>query len=143
MVRPHKERRIQQLPPVTHYKPIGVPLRNLDEVVLTFEEMEAIRLVDVEQMDMEEAAGHMEVSRPTLHRIVSKARQQIATALWQGKALRVDGGTFRIEHSHHHEQRRFVCNACDHRWSVPHGTGQRGRDMNCPQCQSDRICREH
>ena len=142
MVRPHKERRIQQLPPVTHFKPIGVPMRDLEEVVLTFEEMEAVRLVDVEQMDMEEAAVNMAVSRPTLQRIVSKARQKIATALWQGKALRIDGGTFRVEHTHHDSMREFNCLACDHHWAVPHGTGQRGREMTCPTCQSDQVRRE-
>jgi len=142
MVRPHKERRIQQLPPVTHFKPIGVPMRDLEEVVLTFEEMEAVRLVDVEQMDMEEASVNMAVSRPTLQRIVSKARQKIATALWQGKALRIDGGTFRVEHTHHDSMREFNCLACGHQWAVPHGTGQRGRDMSCPMCQSDQVRRK-
>ena len=72
MARPHKERRIEQLPPVTSYKPVGVPMREIDEVILTFEEMEAIRLVDAEQLDMGEAAESMEVSRPTLHRIVNE-----------------------------------------------------------------------
>jgi len=64
MARPHKERRVEQLPPVTHYKPAGVPLRNLEEVILTIEEMEAIRLADIEQLDQAAAATRMEVSRP-------------------------------------------------------------------------------
>jgi predicted DNA-binding protein (UPF0251 family) len=99
MVRPHKERRIEQLPTITNYKPVGIPLRDLDEIVLTYEEMESIRLVDCEQLDMGEAAESMSVSRPTLHRIVNKARQKIATALWQGKALRIEGGSFRLDHT--------------------------------------------
>lgn len=142
MARPHKERRIQQLPPITHYKPVAIPLRDLDEVVLTYEEMEGIRLVDCEQLDMGEAAASMEVSRPTLHRIVSRARQKIATALWQGKALRIEGGSFRLEHGNQGVMRKFVCDACGHRWEVPHGTGQRGRDMVCPNCQAQKTRRE-
>ncbi|WP_094604838.1 hypothetical protein SPSIL_019030 [Sporomusa silvacetica DSM 10669] len=97
MGRPHKERRVEQLPPVTHYKPAGVPLRNLEEVTLTIEEMEAIRLADIEQLDQAAAATRMEVSRPTFHRIVNTAHQKIAAALWGGHALRVYGGTFRID----------------------------------------------
>ncbi len=142
MARPHKERRIQQLPPITHFKPVAIPLRDLDEVVLTFEEMEGIRLVDCEQLDMGEAADSMAVSRPTLHRIVNRARQKIATALWQGKALRIEGGAFRLEHSNEGRLRHFTCGACGHRWEVPHGTGQRGRDMTCPNCQANQVRRD-
>lgn len=142
MARPHKERRIQQLPPITHYKPVAIPLRDLDETVLSFEEMEAVRLVDCEQLDMGEAAESMAVSRPTLHRIVNRARQKIATALWQGKALRIEGGSFRLEHTNKDRMRHFVCGACGHKWEVPHGTGQRGRDMTCPNCQANQVRRE-
>lgn len=142
MVRPHKERRIQQLPPVTRYKPVGVPLSELDEIILSFEEMEAIRMVDDEQLDMGEAAESMAVSRPTLHRIVNKARQKIANALWQGKALTIEGGTFRLEYPERDRMRSFGCGHCGHRWDVPHGTGQRGRDMSCPKCQSPNVRRD-
>lgn len=96
MSRPHKERRIEQLPPTTHYKPAGVPLRNLDEIILNIEEMEAIRLADIEQLDQAAAAERMDISRPTFHRIINLAHQKIAFALWNGYALRVDGGNFRI-----------------------------------------------
>jgi predicted DNA-binding protein (UPF0251 family) len=140
MGRPHKERRIQQLPPVTKYKPAGVPVGKLDEVEVSFEEMEAIRLVDAEQFAMDEAADNMAVSRPTLFRIVNGARQKIATALWQGKALRIEGGTFRVECPE--GLRCFGCSDCGHRWTVPFGTGQRGRDMTCPCCHSQCIRRE-
>jgi predicted DNA-binding protein (UPF0251 family)/DNA-directed RNA polymerase subunit RPC12/RpoP len=142
MVRPHKERRIQQLPPITHFKPVGIPMRELDEISITFEEMEGIRLVDCEQMDMGEAAENMAVSRPTLHRIVNKARQKLATAVWQGKALAIEGGSFRLEHTNHDKLRHFICDACGHKWTVPHGTGQRGRDMSCPSCNERQVRRE-
>lgn len=142
MVRPYKERRIQELPLITHYKPLGVPLRDIDEITLTYEEMEAIRLVDVEQLDMAAAAASMDVSRPTLHRVVNKARQKIATALWQGKALRIAGGNFRLAHPHGDTMRHFCCPDCGHNWALPHGTGRRGRDMCCPQCSSSRITRK-
>lgn len=142
MGRPHKERRVEKLPPITHYKPAGIPLRSIEEITLTIEEMEAIRLADVELLDQAAAAERMEVSRPTFHRIVNKAHQKIATALWQGYALRVDGGTFRIVHRCQQEMRHFTCQTCGHKWSLPHGTGQRCIDLTCPNCQSQNVFRD-
>ena len=142
MGRPHKECTIRQLPPVTGYKPAGAFLGELDEVAVSFEEMEAIRLVDAEQLDMGEAAENMGVSRTTFFRIVNSARQKVANALWQGRVLRIEGGTFRVANREGERLRRFACGCCGHRWSLPFGTGQRSRDMNCPQCESRSVRRE-
>lgn len=142
MGRPYKERRVEQLPPVTHYKPAGVPLRSLEEVILTIEEMEAIRLADIEQLDQGAAAECMEVSRPTFHRIVNTAHQKIASALWQGHALLVAGGNFRIAHHCQTGLRHFTCQTCGHKWSLPHGNGQRCHDLICPACQASTVSRD-
>lgn len=142
MVRPHKERRVEKLPPVTHYKPAGIPLRSLEEITLTIEEMEAIRLADIELLDQAAAAERMEISRPTFHRILNKAHQKIAAALWQGQALRVDGGNFKIAHHCQTSLRYFTCEACGHKWSLPHGTGQRCHDLACPTCQEFKVIRD-
>lgn len=142
MSRPHKERRIEQLPPVTHYKPAGVPLRELEEITLNIDEMEAIRLADIEQLDQASAAERMEISRPTFHRIVNTAHQKIAAALWQGYALRVDGGNFRVEHRCQTGLRHFTCQTCGHKWTLPHGTGQRCHDLSCPACKADTVIRD-
>lgn len=142
MVRPHKERRIEQLPTITHFKPAGIPLRNMEEIALTFEEMEALRLADIEQLDQGAAAGRMGISRSTFHRLINGAHRKIATALWEGKALHIEGGTFRIEHPHKDELRYFSCSCCQHEWAIPHGTGQSGRDLNCPACNSANIMRK-
>ncbi len=142
MSRPYKERRVEQLPPVTHYKPAGAPLRSLEEVTLTIEKMEAIRLADIEQLDQAAAAERMEVSRPTFYHIVSTAHQKIAAALWQGHALRMDGGNFRIAHRCQTSLRRFTCQTCGHKWPLPHGTGQRCHDVTCPACQASTVSRD-
>ncbi len=142
MARPPKERQVEQLPPATHYKPVGIPLRTLNEITLTIEEMEAIRLADIEQLDQESAAERMDVSRPTFHRMVNKAHQKIASALWQGYALRVDGGNFRITHHHQTSLRHFTCQSCGHKWTLPHGTGQRCQALKCPACQASTSCRD-
>lgn len=144
MVRPQKERRVEQLPPVSDYKPAGIPLRGIEKIVLTIEEMEAIRLADVEQLDQAGAAERMDVSPPTFNRIVNSAHRKIAAALWQGYALRIEGGNFRIAHRHHHQElRHFTCRTCGHHWSLPHGTGQRCQDLVCPNCQSIDISRDN
>lgn len=142
MGRPHKERRVEQIPSVTHYKPAGIPLRGLEEINLTIVEMEAIRLADIEQLDQGAAADRMEVSRPTFHRIINTAHQKIASALWKGQAIRIDGGNFRIAHHCQTGMRHFICAHCGHRWSLPHGTGQRCHDLICPACQASDVRRD-
>ena len=143
MVRPQKERRVERLPPTSHYKPAGQPLHDMDDIIITIEEMEAIRLADVEMLDQAAAAQRMEISRPTFHRMLNAAHQKIAAALWQGKALRVEGGNFRIDHQCSQGMRHVLCHDCGHLWDVPHGTGQRCRDMECPQCGSTFVRRRH
>lgn len=141
MGRPHKERRVEQLPPVTHYKPAGVPLHNLEEITLTIEEMETIRLADIEQINQAAAAERMEISRPTFHRIVNIAHQKIAAALWGGHALQVDGGTFRIDHHCQTDLRHFICLTCGHKWTLPRGNRQRCHVLSCPACEASTVSR--
>lgn len=143
MVRPQKERRVEQLPPITSYKPAGIPMRNIEEIVLTIEEMEAIRLSDVEQLDQARAAERMDVSAPTFNRIVNAAHRKIATALWKGYALSIDGGNFRVAHRCNQGPRYFICHECGHSWTLPHGTGQSAHDLDCSLCQSTNISRDH
>jgi predicted DNA-binding protein (UPF0251 family) len=69
------------------YKPAGVPLDGLPRVVLLPEELEALRLMDLQDLTQEEAAAAMGVSRSTLQRILARARRQVAAALIEGAAL--------------------------------------------------------
>jgi predicted DNA-binding protein (UPF0251 family) len=89
-------RRVGFIPDVTYFKPAGVPLRELDEVVLTVEELEAVRLKDHEGLEQEAAAERMQVSRPTFRRILVGARLKIAEALISGKAIRIEGGVYTL-----------------------------------------------
>jgi predicted DNA-binding protein (UPF0251 family) len=73
------------------YKPAGIPLANLRQVLLLPEELEALRLVDLEDLSQEAAAGRMGVSRSTFQRIVTQARRQVALALTEGCALVIEG----------------------------------------------------
>jgi len=85
---------VEQAPCASFYKPQGIPMRELENLVLTVEGLEALRLVDCEGMQQVEAADRMGVSRPTLGRVVGEARRIVATALSGGKAIRVEGGEY-------------------------------------------------
>ena len=87
-------RMVQQEPRVVFYKPQGIPMRELEREVLSVEGLEAVRLVDAEGMQQEEAAALMEVSRPTLSRILAEARKTIALSLANGRAIEIDGGDY-------------------------------------------------
>jgi predicted DNA-binding protein (UPF0251 family) len=80
-------------PAASLWKPAGVPLGGLQQVVLALDEFEALRLADLEGQYQEEAAARMGVSRPTLGRILEAARRKVADALVHGHALRIEGGT--------------------------------------------------
>jgi predicted DNA-binding protein (UPF0251 family) len=92
MPRPFCRRRIAFLPNATYFKPAGVPLRELEEVALGLDELEALRLADLEGLYQEQGAREMGVSRATFARIVESARRKVADALTSGKALRLEGG---------------------------------------------------
>jgi predicted DNA-binding protein (UPF0251 family) len=89
MPRPLCPRRIAHHPPATYFKPAGIPLRDLQEIELGADELEAVRLADDEDLYNTEAAERMGVSRQTFDRIVRRARRKIAAALVHGQALRV------------------------------------------------------
>ena len=85
------------MPGVNYYKPAGIPLKFLDEVRLSIEELEALRLKDMEDMDQEQCAQRMNISRPTFQRVLKSARKKIADALLNGKAIRIEGGAYELE----------------------------------------------
>lgn len=97
MARPCKCRRIGSLPNVVFFKPRGIPLCNLEEVRLTLDEVEAVRLADMQGLYQEQAAKKMDISRQTFGNIIGSAHKKIADAIINGKALRFVGGTIEIK----------------------------------------------
>jgi len=118
------------MPQVTYFKPAGVPARPLEAVALSVEELEAIRLKDVEGLQQEECAQRMRISRPTFHRVLESARQKVADALINGKAVRIEGGYFALP------SQRFRCRRDGHEWRVPFDALVSGLPLACPQCDS-------
>lgn len=96
MPRPRLLRKVFLEPNVTYFKPVGVRMIDLEEIVLTVDEFEAIRLKDLEEMGQDKAAEKMEISQPTFHRLVSSARKKLANAIVNGKSIKIEGGTFRL-----------------------------------------------
>jgi predicted DNA-binding protein (UPF0251 family) len=96
MARPTKDRIIEKLPKIKFFKPAGVPGHQLETVEMTMEEVEALRLKDVKSLTQAEAAEVMNVSRPTFQRVLTSARKKAAEALTCGKAIKFEGGDYRL-----------------------------------------------
>jgi predicted DNA-binding protein (UPF0251 family) len=124
---------VGSIPESNYFKPRGIPLSMLEEVVLSVDECEAIRLADLEGLYQEQAAEKMKVSRQTFGRIIESARGKVAEALVKGKALKIEGGEFEMA-----AMRKFKCSDCQHAWELPFGTG---RPQDCPSCRSGNIHR--
>jgi predicted DNA-binding protein (UPF0251 family) len=126
MARPPRCRWVSQQPTASYFKPRGIPLSQLEEVTVTVDEFEALRLADLDGLYQEQAAERMKVSRPTFGRIIDSAHRKVAEALVKGKALRIEGGNFIMPN-----MRTFHCSDCGHTWQVSYGTG---RPADCPAC---------
>lgn len=136
MARPQKSRLVKIDPEISYFKPRGVPMINLEQVQLTVDELEALRLADFLGMSHEDAGKQMGVSRATFGRIVEQARRTVADALIHGKAINVEGGNYeRVDSA---TDRVFLCDQCDCRWEEPRGTG---RPKKCPSCGSQAFQR--
>jgi len=94
MPRKTKCRRVASEPGVTCFKPYGVHLGELKEVIITVDELEAIRLKDMVGLEQEDCAQQMRISRQTFQRILNEARLKIATSLIEGNSIRIEGGDY-------------------------------------------------
>lgn len=133
MSRPTKCRKIRFAPEILRFKPAAIPGKDLVEVTLTIDELEAIRLADLEGMYQEDAAREMDISRQTFGNILLSAHGKIADCMVNGKMLKIEGGVIEMA-----DERSFTCFDCRHEWSVPFGTG---RPSECPSCKSANIHR--
>jgi len=96
MVRPKKPRFVEFEPDVTYFKPRAVPIAELEEVRLAVDEYEAIRLSEIAKLDQTSAAQQMGLHQSTFHRTLAKAREKIADAIVNGKAIRIQGGVYKM-----------------------------------------------
>lgn len=129
MPRPKRRRVITTPPSVEGFRPFGVPITNLEPVVLLYEEYESIRLSDYDGLTQEQAAEKMNVSRPTFTRIYEKARRSIAQAFVEGKAIIIEGGDF------HSDDHWYRCEDCRHITVTPEAAD------SCTYCYSKKLQR--
>jgi len=130
MPRPPIERSVGGVPRITLFKPAGVPARELEQLQLAVDELEAIRLVDLEGLSHEQAAEAMGVSRQTVGRVLERGRGKVAEALVGGKAILIGGGQYRVE------PRKLCCFACRERWLA---IDEAPDPASCPRCGSTDV----
>lgn len=122
MPRPRCCRRVHAKPIASVFRPAGIPACDLGDVVVTLDELEALRLADAGGLYQEEAALRMSVSRATFGRIVESARRKVADALVHGKIIRIEGGR--------------VHDAADPD-NCPHCSAFESGKRSCPRCRAE------
>ena len=90
MPRPYIRRRVRGRPNSSYFKPAGIRMIELEEIVLTLSEFEAIRLIDFNQISQGEAGEKMKISQSTLSRTLQSARKKLSDAIVNGKAIKIE-----------------------------------------------------
>ncbi len=135
MARPTKWRRIEKVPAIPYFIPSTQEMPELDKNILKLEELEAIRLKDLEGLEQEECAAKMEVSRPTFQRILISAREKVADSLINGKSIVIDGGNFTLNIC------PVKCSNCGNEWleSYENLEAIKSGEYSCPSCGSHEV----
>ena len=96
MPRPRKWRKVCCLPDVNRFGPLDSPVDKEYFVIMSVDEYETIRLIDLEGLTQEECSSQMNVARTTVQGIYQEARKKLAESLVNGKVLRIEGGDFKL-----------------------------------------------
>ncbi|QCX34321.1 DUF134 domain-containing protein [Caloramator sp. E03] len=129
MPRPIKCRRVEFFPENTYFVPLGKRKCEVEEIVLKIEELEAMRLKDIEGLNQEECAEKMQVSRQTFQNIIDSARNKVAVALTQGKAIHITGGYYTSDSC------KFKCLNCGNVYDLNYEHDKH----TCPSCGSKEV----
>jgi len=129
MPRPKSNRIVNEPPLFNEFKPVGIPGRSLEQIKLSLDEYESIRLADHIGLSHEEAADEMGISRSTFSRLVEKSRKKMAEFIFGGKVLVIEGGNV------HFRKNILRCNDCGHMFK----TNIDSPIANCPECNSANL----
>lgn len=133
--RPTKWRKVEFIPNIQYFTPLDSEKEKIEENIILIEEVEAIRLKDLEKLEQEECAERMEVSRQTFQRILNTGREKIADSIINGKAIRIEGGSFT----------RNICPVrcldCGKEWKESYENFEKiiKGEYSCPDCQSKSV----
>ena len=119
MARPRKRRRVCRLPNIKAYGPLDGHIHD-EPIILSVEEYEVIRLIDLEGLEQEQCAERMEVARSTIQRMYQEAKRKVADSLVNGKTLKIEGGNYMVC-----ERDNEQCIPCN-RGGYRHRHGSRG-----------------
>ncbi len=123
----HKKDRIVKNPPLFNgFKPTGIEGKQLNNIFMSIDEYEAIRLADFLGLNHEEASIEMKISRSTFTRLIEMARKKLSQMLVKGKKLNIEGGNI------HFKQNIIECNNCGHMFKIDIGSSF---DV-CPNCEA-------
>ncbi|MBU5226789.1 DUF134 domain-containing protein [Clostridium senegalense] len=129
MARPTKCRRVEFFPDNNYFVPFGKPKCEVEEIILKVEELEAMRLKDIENLNQEQCAKRMEVSRQTFQNIIDSARNKVTRALTEGKAIKISGGDYSTKLC------KLKCMDCDNSYEVNFKQDK----TSCPHCGSKQV----
>lgn len=135
MARPTKWRKIENIPAIPYFIPSENNCSEFSENILKLEELEAIRLKDLEGLEQGECAARMEVSRPTFQRILLSAREKVADSLINGRIIHIEGGNFT----------RNICAVrcieCGKEWNESYEKLEdiKSGNYTCPKCGSENL----
>lgn len=133
MPRPRKWRRVAFIPEQKYFVPYGVQKDHFQEVELKMEELEAMRLKDIEGLNQAECAVKMEISRQTFQLIIDEARKKVAVALTTGMAINITGGNYTYNIC------KYTCLDCEHEFISAYEV----ENFHCPACKSKNMkCKE-
>ncbi|MGI6712356.1 MAG: DUF134 domain-containing protein [Bacillota bacterium] len=129
MSRPVKPRRISFIPEHKCFVPVEKPKYQLETVELKIEELEAMRLKDLDNLFQEDCAEKMQVSRQTFQLIIDQARKKVTKALIEGKTIIIQGGNYTLNIC------KYKCSACGQEFNEVY---EKGKSV-CPRCQASRV----
>jgi uncharacterized protein len=127
MARNKKDRLIQMAPHFYGFKPQGIQSKPGSEVLINFEEYEALNLCDYELLNQAEAAKLMNISRPTFTRIYESVRRKIAKAFIEGSYITFEDGNSTVSEW-------LKCNICQISFTISDKA-----DNFCPICKTQVI----
>ena len=129
MARPIKCRRVEFFPENTYFMPFGKRKCEVEEITLKIEELEAMRLKDIEGLNQEECAERMQISRQTFQNIIDSARKKVTIALTEGNAIHISGGNYTLGSC------QLKCLSCGKVYELNHEQDKH----TCPYCGSKEI----